>query len=245
VYLGTSSEPAFIGNQAATSYVPGLLEQSTTYYWRIDEVEADGVTVHTGDVWSFTTAIVVNNRIATGGDDVEERLRADRVGALDIDSSDLEFPYEDFPADDLQRVGMRFVDVRIPQGAQILNAYIEFEVDETKGGTSPVNVIINGELTPDAAPFVQSPFNITLRPSWATAVVKWSVPDWTATNEKFQTPDISSIIQEIVNQPVWASGNAIVLTIQDDPENPSTGVRCAEAYEGEAENAALLHITAQ
>jgi hypothetical protein len=27
-----------------------------TYYWRIDEVEADGVTIHKGDVWSFTVA---------------------------------------------------------------------------------------------------------------------------------------------------------------------------------------------
>jgi hypothetical protein len=34
-------------------HVPGLVP-GTTYYWRIDEVEADGTTVHTGDVWSFT-----------------------------------------------------------------------------------------------------------------------------------------------------------------------------------------------
>jgi hypothetical protein len=27
-----------------------------TYYWRIDEVEADGTTVHKGDVWSFTVS---------------------------------------------------------------------------------------------------------------------------------------------------------------------------------------------
>jgi len=31
------------------------LTPGTTYYWRIDEIEADGTTVHTGDVWSFTT----------------------------------------------------------------------------------------------------------------------------------------------------------------------------------------------
>ena len=30
-------------------WIPG-----TTYYWRIDEVETDGTTIHTGDVWSFT-----------------------------------------------------------------------------------------------------------------------------------------------------------------------------------------------
>ena len=35
-------------------YLPGL-EPGVTYYWRVDEVEADGTTVHTGVVWSFTT----------------------------------------------------------------------------------------------------------------------------------------------------------------------------------------------
>ncbi len=33
-------------------YMPGLVP-GTTYYWRVDEVELDGVTVHTGDVWTF------------------------------------------------------------------------------------------------------------------------------------------------------------------------------------------------
>jgi hypothetical protein len=35
-------------------YVPGL-EPGVTYYWRVDEIEADGTTIHTGNVWSFTT----------------------------------------------------------------------------------------------------------------------------------------------------------------------------------------------
>jgi len=54
VYFGESSPPAFIGNQAGTSYDPGMLVKGKTYYWQIDEVEADGTTKHTGDVWSFT-----------------------------------------------------------------------------------------------------------------------------------------------------------------------------------------------
>jgi hypothetical protein len=187
---------------------------------------------------------VVNIQITNGNDDVEERLREDRGGALDVDSSDLEFPYEDAedPPGDPQRLALRFVDIPIPQSGTIFSAYIEFEVDETKGGTASVNVIIDGQLAPDAEPFVNTPFNISNRPSWTTAVVKWSVPNWTTVNDKFQTPDISAIIQEIVNQGDWASGSALVLTIQDDPCNPSLGVRCAEAYEGEAAAAPLLHI---
>ena len=55
VYFGDSEPPAFIGNQTETSYSPpGMLDKGKTYYWRIDEVEADGTTKHTGDVWSFT-----------------------------------------------------------------------------------------------------------------------------------------------------------------------------------------------
>ena len=62
VYNGTGD--AFRGNQAldSTFYVAGFpgyafpdgLVPGTTYYWRIDEVEADGITKHKGDVWSFT-----------------------------------------------------------------------------------------------------------------------------------------------------------------------------------------------
>jgi len=37
-------------------YHPLPVTPGNTYYWRIDEVEADGTTVHTGDVWSFTMA---------------------------------------------------------------------------------------------------------------------------------------------------------------------------------------------
>jgi thioredoxin 1 len=56
----------FQGNQTATSFnvglsggpYPDVLVLDTTYYWRIDEVEADGTTVHKGDVWSFTISLV-------------------------------------------------------------------------------------------------------------------------------------------------------------------------------------------
>jgi hypothetical protein len=42
--------------RAQTSFSPGLLEIEKTYYWRVDEFETGGL--HTGDVWSFTTAKV-------------------------------------------------------------------------------------------------------------------------------------------------------------------------------------------
>jgi len=60
VYFGTDATPdagESKGNQAGVTYDPGLMTGSTTYYWRIDEVNAGGTT--TGVVWSFTTEAVV------------------------------------------------------------------------------------------------------------------------------------------------------------------------------------------
>jgi hypothetical protein len=45
----------FLGLGMLGDPYPGGLATDTTYYWRIDEVEADGVTKHKGDVWSFRT----------------------------------------------------------------------------------------------------------------------------------------------------------------------------------------------
>jgi hypothetical protein len=53
VYLGTANPPAFIGNQATTSYAPVALLSATTYFWRIDERNGAGVT--SGTMWQFIT----------------------------------------------------------------------------------------------------------------------------------------------------------------------------------------------
>ncbi len=42
---------------------PDLLDYAQTYYWRVDEVEADGTTINKGNIWSFTVVnfIVVDD----------------------------------------------------------------------------------------------------------------------------------------------------------------------------------------
>jgi len=68
VYLGENfddvdagSGDTFQGNQSETYFnigfpgypYPDGLVPGTTYYWRIDDIEADGTTIHKGKVWSF------------------------------------------------------------------------------------------------------------------------------------------------------------------------------------------------
>jgi len=60
--VNAGAESAFQGNKIAEFLLAGLpdspspdgLVPGTTYYWRIDEVEADGMTKHKGDIWSFS-----------------------------------------------------------------------------------------------------------------------------------------------------------------------------------------------
>ena len=59
VYFGTNPTPGAAEFKIRTGYLvywAGSVTPGATYYWRIDEVEADGVTIHTGNVWSFTAA---------------------------------------------------------------------------------------------------------------------------------------------------------------------------------------------
>ncbi|MHC4699027.1 MAG: hypothetical protein ACYTFQ_00470, partial [Planctomycetota bacterium] len=64
----------------------------------------------------------------------------------------------------------------------------------------------------------------------------------TAAGQADQTSNIASVIEEIVNQDGWASGNALVIIIGDNTDNPSEGLRCAESYDGSPSAAPLLNI---
>jgi len=52
----TDATGIYQGRQDVSGYIfPEALEWGTTYYWRIDEIEADN-TIHIGQLWSFTVA---------------------------------------------------------------------------------------------------------------------------------------------------------------------------------------------
>ena len=173
---------------------------------------------------------VVEVGITNGNDSVEDQLER----GMYMTSSDLEFP------DDggLQVVGLRFLNVEVPKGANIINAYVEFTVDDVEAD-QPVHLIIDGELVPDAPEFADVMYNVRDR-TRTTAQVEWHPEHYPAVNEKQQTSDISTVIQEIVNQKGWAGGNALVIIISDNPDNPSVGIREVASTTGA--RGALLHI---
>jgi len=161
-------------------------------------------------------------------EDVEEHLDE---GDIDSGSSDLEMPYEDEgnPPSDLQLVGLRFQNVEIPTGVIIKSAYIQFTADDEKLTGNTVNLAIWGQKEPNPSNFGGGDYILLSAPR-TSAVAKWSdLPDWTSgqANLASRTSDISNVIEELVNQIGWVSGNSIVVIIGDDPDNPSSSIRSA------------------
>ncbi|MDA1277614.1 MAG: hypothetical protein O2960_26745 [Verrucomicrobia bacterium] len=179
----------------------------------------------------------VDVRVSSGLDDSEEHIT--EGNAIDITSSDLEIPDEG-GGGDLQVIGIRFRDIAVSKGATITKASIQFTVDESDD--EPTSVRIYGELSPDPAQFTTTAGDITGRTKTA-AFVDWNnIPVWNGASigsagPDQLTPDLSSIVQEIVAQPGW-NGNAMVFIIEPNPG----GERTAESFDGDQAAAPLLHI---
>jgi VCBS repeat-containing protein len=168
-------------------------------------------------------------RIANSTDDAEERVD----GSVSRSSSDLEMVF-DSGGD--QVVGMRFNGINIPPGAIITNAFIQFQVDETPSAAT--SLVIHGEAADNPLTFTSANWNISSRPK-TSASVAWSPVAWNTRGEAGvdqQTPDISRVIQEIVDRPGWVPNNSLAIIIT------GTGERVAESYNGDQAAAPLLHI---
>jgi len=181
---------------------------------------------------STSTPIVsatVTSQVGSSSNDAEENVNS---GNVDLTSPDLQLGNDNNTP---QLVGMRFTNIAIPRNANILNAYVEFEVAAT--GSASTSVTIRGQAADNASAFSSTKNNISNR-SLTTAQVAWNnIPAWSALNVKWQTPNLSAIIQQVVNRSGWASGNAIAIIIN------GSGQRTAESYDGEAPAAPKLVIT--
>ncbi len=134
-------------------------------------------------------------------------------------------------------VGIRFVNVEIPQGAAIASAFVQFQA-AAGVNTGAVDLTIRGEDTDHASPFGLLLFNISSR-STTSQFVSWSPPDWNSVGVAGvdqRTPDLSAVLQEIVDRSGWQSGNAMVLIFT------GTGTRSAEAFDGNGSAAPVLHV---
>ncbi|HZN38536.1 MAG TPA: hypothetical protein VFD82_07010 [Planctomycetota bacterium] len=178
-----------------------------------------------------STSTVVERTISISQDDAEESPTA-----VNRSSTDLEMVVDGATS---QVVGMRFQNVTIPASATITSAYVQFTTDEAK--STATQLTIAGQASDNAPGFLTSAANISSRPR-TTATVGWAPVPWTIVNEagpNQRTPNLSIIVQEIVNRPGWSYGNAMVLVIT------GTGCRTAAAYDHSPAIAAKLIVNYQ
>lgn len=171
---------------------------------------------------------IINVRVNQSSDDVEESL-AD--GSMYLNSTDLEFGYDSYVSSE-QVLGLRFLNVSIPQGSTITNAYLEFSADETV--STLTSSVIQVEDTNSAAGFTTNSYDLTNRVQTNTSI-NWTIPEWTNGN-LYQSPDISSLVQEVVNKTSWNSGGSLVFIIN------ASGDRTSSSYDGNSSLAPLLHV---
>jgi hypothetical protein len=172
--------------------------------------------------------LVFEIAVSSGANDIEERLSDGRISAT---STDLDLMLDN--ATQQSAVGLRFLNVPIPQGATVTNAYVQFRADETTSTTADLSVAALAE--DNAAAFTSGRFSLSSRPR--TSAVSWlSVPGWSAgaVTAAQRTPNLASAIQQVVDRSLWSSGNALALVIT------GSGRRVAEAFEGGAPP--LLHV---
>jgi len=173
-------------------------------------------------------------RVSQGSDDAEEDLGD---GGMSLGNNDLDIVYANNTE---QMVGVRFQGVGVPPGATVIGATIQFQADETDNATT--NVLIAGQAADSPGTFTSANGNISSR-AQTTATVAWTDIEPWATNGNYLTPDLTAIVQEIVDRPGWASGNNMAFIFSAGTGCTSRDCqRAAEPYDSESTNAALLTV---
>ena len=224
-------------------------ETSDTYNVSLSSEPVSPVTITTyaGDVGVALTPVPVIG----GNNDAEEDWQSN--GQIDLGSSDLELGW-DGGAD--QIVGVRFQDIQLPAGTVIASATVVFTTDRTAGTEDEsCYLTIYGRLS-DPGEFTSDAYSLSTPTieDETTAEVEWTMLEsdtsshWTQgqATASSTSPNLATIVQEIIDQPSWASGNALVLLFENgnsEGKAGSSNQRRAESNNGGGEALApVLHI---
>ena len=124
--------------------------------------------------------------------------------------------------------GLRFSDINIPQGATIVSAYLRFTSE--KFNVAGTQFTIKGEANADSAEFSTAASNLSTR-TQTSAQVQWDTDnDFPAAGEIVTSPDISSVIEEIVGLSSWCGGQDLSLFVEGTSSDAASH-RLARAYD--------------
>lgn len=144
-----------------------------------------------------------------------------------------------------QGSGLYFSNIPIPPGSTIYRATLIVRSSRDRW-LYDVRSIIELEDNPNPLPFS------TAADFWARSflddTVVWRFPRYTTwkKDELYGSPDISNLVQQIIDLPGWAEGNPIVISWNDfhnASDHSSSAERMAYAFDKKPEETARLEIT--
>ncbi|MEI6970160.1 MAG: CAP domain-containing protein [bacterium] len=160
---------------------------------------------------SFKEIAQLSTNITAGSDDAEEYEDHSATDVSGLVLNLVEDP--DGPDRGRQAVGLRFACTGLPRGVQITNSWIQFTCAASNSADAALT--ISCQLAGNPQSFVALSGNISARPLTA-GTVSWNPSAWTNTGQAGaaqRTPDLSSIMQEVVDRLDWVSTNAIVFVV--------------------------------
>ncbi|MEM8941837.1 MAG: PilC/PilY family type IV pilus protein [Pseudomonadota bacterium] len=159
--------------------------------------------------------LVFQDQISATNDDAEEFSD----GTIDTVSNG------DFLFDGASLIGVKFSGSSVPPGANIRNAYLRFNAID--GDTAQVSYQIFGQTGLNDV-FTTTASSISTRPV-TTASVDWLITEEFANDEWANTPDVTAIVQELVNEGTWNPGGGgeddMVFILRPHPTIATTGQR--------------------
>ena len=132
-------------------------------------------------------------------------------------------------------VGLRFDGLNVPKGATITNAYLQLQADESDSGY--VKLAIRAETADNK--HTRRKHDISERKTTSSAVT-WEPEAWRRGERgaKQRSPNLASVVQEVVNDKEWRRGHTLGLVIT----GLDGGKRVAESLNGDRENRAQLVV---
>ena len=106
--------------------------------------------------------------------------------------------------------GIHFADIRVPRGARIANAYLEFRAESHQSLPSVLH--IQAERSGNAPALKFDNADLSRRPR-TTANVLWGPSPWTTVGRQERSANLAPILEEVFAQADWRAGNAVTLLI--------------------------------
>lgn len=169
------------------------------------------------DADNIVYELVLN--IMAESDDAEET----QDGVVAVGSDDLDF--SGFGAGTFY-VGLRFLNVTIPPGSKITAAHLQLTANQDTQ-TQGTMVGIRAERNVDPTTFLAVDGDLSGRSSTG-ANVNWIMDPWLLSGDRLaaqRSPTFPTVVQELINQEGWQSGNPMVIMISGNP-----GRRSANAF---------------